>query len=81
MPIVARSTTSRLNMDNLQKLPSPIFPITTEPNSSCKDSNNVSSTVPIHAQDPNDDVTQEYTNSNDTWSSDEFKAQLVLNVT
>jgi len=32
-------------------------------------------------QDPNDNVAQESTNSNDTWASEEFKAQLVLNVT
>ena len=62
-----------------KKLPSPIFLITTEPN--CEDSDNVSSTVPIHAQDPNDNVAQESTNSNDTRASEEFKAQLVLNVT
>ncbi|KAG2111213.1 uncharacterized protein F5147DRAFT_771942 [Suillus discolor] len=39
-PIVAHSATSRLNVD--KKLPSPIFPITTEPNSDCKDSDNES---------------------------------------
>ncbi|KAG1724337.1 uncharacterized protein EDB91DRAFT_1255301 [Suillus paluster] len=40
MPIVVRSATSRLNMD--KKLPSPIFPITTEPGSDCEDSDNES---------------------------------------
>ncbi|KAG1747220.1 uncharacterized protein EDB91DRAFT_1245657 [Suillus paluster] len=74
-----RAIGALLNVD--KKLPSPIFPITTEPNSDCEDSNNASSTVPIHAQDSNDNVAQESTNSNDTWASEEFKAQLVLNVT